>query len=166
MIVGTKTGIILSAIVTPPNVNDTTQYEQLLLNASKITDIKEVSADRAYLSRKNVDITSSLGGIPFIPVKRICTGRKRGSANWHKAYNFFYEHNDLFMQHYHLRSNVESVFSTMKRVTPRKLMTGSFTSQKNEVLLKCLTHNLRVLSREQFIIKSIIDHFEKGTITA
>jgi transposase len=132
VIAGAKTGTILSAIVTDPHVADTTQFSNLLLNASRIVDIKNVSADKAYLSRKNIDLTFELGGIPFIPFKLSCTGKSGGSLNWKKMYSLYIEHHDVFMQHYHLRSNVEAVFSTMKRITPRKLMTGSFPVRRTK----------------------------------
>ncbi|MHC1609446.1 MAG: transposase [Candidatus Methanofastidiosia archaeon] len=158
VISGTKTGSILSAIVTPSNVADITQFESLTLTASSMAKIQKVVADKAYLSRKNIDLVFALGGIPLIPFKSICTANRRGSPNWKKMYHFYHEHQDLFMQHYHQRSNVESVFSTMKRVTKRKLFSKSFEGQKNEVLLKCLVHNLRVLSRELIVMDTMSKH--------
>ena len=49
---------------------------------------------------------------------------------------------DEFDAHYHRRSNVESVFSTMKRKFGEKLRRKGETAQINEALCKVLAHNL------------------------
>jgi transposase len=53
--------------------------------------------------------------------------------------------NDEFLAHYHQRSNVESTFSMVKRKFGSSVRAKTFSAQVNEVLLKCLCHNLAVL---------------------
>lgn len=50
-----------------------------------------------------------------------------------------------FLKHYHRRSNVESTFSAMKRKFGGSVRSKLPAAQLNEVLLKCLAHNLSVL---------------------
>ncbi len=47
-----------------------------------------------------------------------------------------------FLGRYQQRSNVEAVFSSMKRLYPDYLRSKSFTAQKNELLLKVLVYNI------------------------
>jgi transposase len=47
--------------------------------------------------------------------------------------------------HYHLRSNVETTFSMIKRKFGGSVRSKSRTSQVNEILCKILCHNLSVL---------------------
>lgn len=50
-----------------------------------------------------------------------------------------------FRRHYHLRSNVESTFSMMKRKFSDYLKSRKDQSQKNEILCKVVCHNISVL---------------------
>jgi len=53
-----------------------------------------------------------------------------------------------FSATYHKRSNAESVFSSMKRKFSDAVRSKTPVSQTNEVLLKCLCHNLVCLIHE------------------
>jgi len=50
--------------------------------------VKEISADKAYLSRKNLQIIVDHGAIPYIPFKENSLENRRGSMVWHKMYQF------------------------------------------------------------------------------
>jgi transposase len=54
------------------------------------------------------------------------------------------------MERYHLRSNVESTFSSMKRLFGSSLRSRTETAMHNEVLCKILCHNLVVLIHEMY----------------
>jgi hypothetical protein len=53
------------------------------------------------------------------------------------------------MSHYHLRSNVESTFSAIKRKLGSSVMSKNHDAMINEVLCKILCHNLTCLIQEQ-----------------
>ena len=53
--------------------------------------------------------------------------------------------NDEFLAHYHQRSNVESTFSMVKHKFGASVRAKAFPARVNEMLLKCLCHNLSVL---------------------
>jgi hypothetical protein len=57
-------------------------------------------------------------------------------------------HEQNFYEHYHLRSNVESTFSMLKRKFNGKLMFKKEVAQVNEALAKVLCHNICILTRE------------------
>ena len=53
----------------------------------------------------------------------------------------------MWKHHYHNRSNVETAFSMIKGKFGDSVRAKSETGQVNEILLKCLCHNICVLAR-------------------
>lgn len=90
-----------------------------------------MSADKAYSGRENLLYIDSIGGTAFIPFKSSTTGNSKGSFIWSKMYYYFALNNDEFMLHYHKRSNIESVFASIKRKLWGTLKSKNDTAQKN-----------------------------------
>ena len=109
-------------------------------------DMKEVSADKAYLSDKNFKSIENVGAVPYIPFKSNTTGQ--GSSRWRRLYAYFMLHEEEWKSHYHKRSNVETTFSMVKGKFGDALRSKSDMGQVNEILLKILCHNLCVLNQE------------------
>ncbi|MGH7440631.1 MAG: transposase [Polyangiaceae bacterium] len=57
----------------------------------------------------------------------------------------FQFHRDEWLVHYHKRSRIESTFSSVKRVYGASVRAKKPDAMVNEVLLKCLAHNLSCL---------------------
>ena len=112
---GVRTNIITAIEVTPGYYADSPQFENLIRITSQSFNIKEVSGDKAYSSRANVSTVSKLGGIPYIVFKKNATNKSRGSLTLTKMKDYFDEHYEEFMQHYHKRSNAETLFHMIKR---------------------------------------------------
>ena len=62
-------------------------------------------------------------------------------------YHLFMFNRQEYMDHYHKRSNAESVFSMVKAKFGDAVRSKSETGQVNEVLCKILCHNMCVLIR-------------------
>jgi len=60
-------------------------------------------------------------------------------------YYYFMYNRLTFMEHYHMRSNIESVFSMVKGKFGDSVRSKSDTGQVNEALCKVLCHNICVL---------------------
>jgi transposase len=60
-------------------------------------------------------------------------------------YHYFAMNRDAFQAHYHRRSNVETTFSAMKRKFGAGVRSKSLSAQFNEVMLKCICHNMACL---------------------
>jgi transposase len=148
-LVGTKTNVIASAIVTESNVNDYTQLTPLLQDGAKSFAIAEVSADKAYMGKGNLAAITEIGASPFIPFKRTNYDDPKSPA-WTKLWHLFNYRQDEFLPHYHRRSNVESTFSMMKRVFTDTLRSKNFDAQRNELLLMVIAHNIRTLVHSIF----------------
>jgi transposase len=144
--VGVRTNVVTSIEVTEGDVGDCPQLVGLIKTTDKNFDIKEVSADKAYLSHKNLQVIANVGAQPYIQFKSNSQGK--GSEQWQKLWHLFWFKRHEFDQHYHLRSNVESSFSAIKRKFGPTVRSKLFTAQVNEVLAKILCYNLSVLVHE------------------
>ncbi len=148
---GVKTNIVTGVEVLEGHSADNLQFI-ILAEKTRVAGfkIKEMSADKAYSGRKNLAYINSAGGVPFIPFKNNTTGHLRGEGGhiWRKMYNFFTFRREEFLQHYHLRSNIESTNNMIKAKFTYLVRSKDKTAQINEVLLKVLCHNLVVLIQE------------------
>lgn len=150
IMVGVKTNIITSVEITKAYGNDCPHFVPLVKSTSRHFTIKEVSGDKAYSSRKNLEVVNELGGTAYIPFKKGTRGNPKGNMIWRKMFNYFNNNKLDFLEHYHKRSNVETTFHMIKQKLGGSLMTKTYTAQKNEILAKVLIHNLMVLVQEYF----------------
>lgn len=159
MTCGVKTNIITAVNITKGYSHDSPQFGSLISETDKIYDIKEVSADKAYSSRNNLNAVSQVGGIAYIPFKKIVRKKTqmKGSMLWKKMYKYYTLHQDEFMAHYHKRSNSETVFHMLKTKFSKHLRSKDETGQTNEILAKCLAHNICVLIQEMFELGIDVD---------
>ena len=157
VMIGVKSNIITSVKITEGTSNDCPELIPLAKETRGFFDIREISADKAYLSRANMEGIAGLGAIPYIPFKSNSTGNAKGSYIWSRMFDYFLKNNEQYMQSYHKRSNVETAFSMIKRNFGNNLRTKKDISQVNEILMKCLCHNLAVLVQESFELGLEID---------
>jgi transposase len=148
---GVKTNIVTSVEVSDGYAHDY-HYFKTLVNRTAETgfNMKEVSADKAYLGAENMLTTLRHGAIPYIPFKSNSVPHSRGSYGpkselWTRMYNFYTERREEFLAHYHKRSNIETTFHMIKSKFGQRLRSKSLTAQINEALCKVLCHNLCVV---------------------
>ncbi|TAL48001.1 IS5 family transposase, partial [archaeon] len=145
---GTKTNIITAVEVTPTPEHDSKFLPQLLVETAENFQVNEVSADKGYSSRENLEAISNAGAMPYIPFRKNTTSKALGSSTWHKMWYYFMFKHDEFLQHYHKRSNAETVFHMVKSKFGDHVRSKTETAQVNEVLLKLLCHNICVVIQE------------------
>ena len=148
MMNGIKTHIITGVKITEAFSHDSKEFQELVSTTARTFDIKEVSADKAYSSRDNLDLVNSIGAKPYIPFKDNATGKAGGSMFWTKMYHYFMYNREEFLKYYHKRSNAETVFHMIKSKFGDYVRSKEWTSQVNEVLLKILCHNICVVIQE------------------
>ena len=141
--VGTRTNIITAVKVTASNVNDSPVLPGLLDSTAERFTMTEVSADKAYLSDRNLRHIEKHGAAPYIPFKSNTTGQ--GSTMWKRLHAYFTLNEAEWRSHYHGRSNVETAFSMLKGKFGDSVRSKSYNGQVNEILLKVLCHNICVL---------------------
>lgn len=144
--VGTNTNIVTAVKSTEFRLGDAPQLPELLnITSRNFRNIEEVSADKAYMSNRNLNAIEAVGARPFIPFKPNHTVAG-GGESWKKLFHLFSLEQDTFAAHYHRRSNVESTFSAIKRLLGPDVAAKKPQAQVNEVLVKCLVYNTTVLS--------------------
>jgi transposase len=146
LVCGVRTKIVTSVDISGSMVHDTYFLPMLMKQTAENFEVREVAADKAYLSHTNTETIERLGGVPFIPFKSRNVEPKTDSA-WARMYHLFHYRREEFMEHYHKRSSIESVFSTIKAKFGNSVRSKSEMGQVNEVLCKVLCHNICVLIR-------------------
>jgi transposase len=137
---GVKTGVTTAAAIYGRDTNDCPILPELIDKTKENFNVREVSADKGYLSLENVEAIHAAGGLPFIAPKSNTTGRVGGL--FEKMFNFYQYKQEEFMQHYHKRSNVESVFSAVKRKFDDHIRSRTPAAMVNEAYAKLLCNNL------------------------
>lgn len=150
-LVGVNTHVIVRLNVTDKDGADNNEFAPLIKEATEAgIPLKEVYADKAYSARANYALSKELNFDLYVPFRSNATGTSKGTTMWRKAYLFFQMHRDEFEAKYHQRSNVESVFSALKRKFGDTLKSKNRTAQVNELLAKALAYNITVLIHEMF----------------
>lgn len=132
---------VTSVDVSGWEANDTTYFVPLVEQTARNFHIAEVSADKAYLSHKNLTAVETVNALPFVPFRSNTLPTTETSA-WGRMYYYFMLNRDQFLTHYHQRSNVETVFSMVKAKFGDGVRSKSDTGMVNEVLAKVLCHNI------------------------
>lgn len=165
IVVGTATHIVPAVIVTEGSGADVVQFAPLLRKGTGAGfTVREVCADKAYLSRSNLDAARSAGVRAYIPFKSNSQGRAEGSPDWRELYRLFQEQRAKFEHHFHRRSNAESVFGAMKKKLGETLKSRTPIAQINELLAKVLAYNLTVLVHEMFEHRQVPDFLRRASV--
>jgi hypothetical protein len=127
---GVNTKIVTAVDVSGWAANDTNYFVPLVERTAQSFEVREVSADKAYLSRKNLNAVESVGAMPFIPFKSN-TLEPTDAGAWARMYHLFMYRREEYMQHYHRRSNIETAYSMIKGKFGSALRSKSDTGQIN-----------------------------------
>lgn len=127
---------------------DCPQFKPLVEKTAENFTVKEVPADKAYLSHDNLALVDGLGGTAFVPFKSNSTPGEVGSLG-EKMYAYYTFRRDDFLKHYHQRSNAEPTFSMGKAKFRDHVRGKTDVAMKNEVLCKFLCHNIVVVHQSQ-----------------
>jgi transposase len=151
---GTRTNVITACEIRGRDAGDAPLLRPLLTTTAARFNVREVSADKGYLSYSNARAIADIGATPFIKLKADSTigdvkknGFRRTQA-WTDMYCHFASNREDFLRRYHLRSNVESCFSMMKRKFGDSLRARTDVAMVNEALAKIVCHNLTCLIHE------------------
>lgn len=139
VMVGTVTNVISGVKVS--SEGDCPVLPELLKTTAKRFNVKEVSGDKAYLSKDNLAEIAAVGATPFIAFKINSSGASK-SVHWRKMWAHFSLKAEDYLAHYHRRSNVETTMWMIKSKFGGAVRSKLPTAQVNEVLAKCLLHNL------------------------
>ncbi len=149
IITGVRTNIITVAKITEGRDHDVMHFPELLRKTCRNFTVKEIYADKGYLSLYNVNAAKYNGAVPYIMPKgntKLATKKRwKNTEAWDIMVTMWRHNQEEFRRHYHLRSNVESTFSAMKRKFLPYIRSKHPIAQRNEILCKVVCHNASVL---------------------
>lgn len=140
VMIGTCTNVVTGVRVS--SEGDCPLLPSLLKQTAQRFKVREVSGDKAYLSKDNLEAIEAVGAVPFIPFKINSAGASSPSPHWRRMWAHFSLKSDDFVARYHRRSNVESTMWMIKSKFGGAVRSKLPTAQANEVLAKVLLHNL------------------------
>ena len=150
LLIGNKTQIACGVEITSQYTSDIKLLPQLVEETTKNFNIKELDGDKAYLSRPNFELLTKLGITPYIPFKENSVALARSNRLWRNMYNYFALNQDIFLERFHQRSNIETAFFMIKSKFGSFVRSKTETACVNEILLKVLCHNICVVIQEMF----------------
>ena len=127
-------------------MHEATQLEKLL---EPVWEIGDVYADSGYLSVNNCWVIKEKGGIPYIRPKKTTTGKRNNGSAFTEMIEHYCENTDEWMKKYHQRSNIEAVFSALKRKLGGYVTSIKRRIQHTEIALKIIVYNLMILVRKR-----------------
>ena len=146
LICGVKTNVVTAVEITNQYGADTHYLKPLVDRTAQGFVMNEVSADKAYLSNKNLKAVVDNNAMPYIAFKSSSTGTdRRNSPLFKQMFHYFSYNQEKFMRHYHKRSNVETTFHMIKSKFGDAVRSKTARAQINEALCKVLCHNVVVL---------------------
>jgi transposase len=141
---GVQTNIVTAVEIADRHAADAPPFKPLLETTAANFTVKEVPADKAYLSHDNLALVEGKGASAYVPFKVNSIAGEAGSL-WERMFFYYQLRRQEFLKHYHQRSNVESTFSMVKAKFRDHVRSKTDTAMKNEVLCKFLAHNLCVV---------------------
>jgi len=127
-----KTNVVTAVRILDKDAADCPQFVPLVKETRRYFEIGEVSADKAYASLENFEAVAECCGQVFMAFESNTTGGVGGL--FEKAFHYFQFNRDEYLDHYHLRSNIESTISAIKRKFGDSVMSKTDAAMVNEVL--------------------------------
>lgn len=135
-----ETGVILSFTITSWNRHDSPEFKRLIQGLSVLGN---VLGDKAYSSRVNCQMVADKKGKPYLYFKDNATNKAKGKPAWIVSIREFKSNRENWLAVYHLRSIIESVFSSIKKRWGSFLSSRKKRMQRKELALKVLVYNLK-----------------------
>jgi transposase len=151
LVTGVKTNVVTAVEISEKYKNDSPYFAPLINATAQHFQMREVSADKAYLSAPNLQAAVAVNAMPYIPFKTNSRAdREQHSALWKQMYHYFSFNTERFMQSYHKRSTVESTFMMIKAKFGDSVRSKLERAQVNEALCKVLCHNICCLIQSMY----------------
>ena len=136
---------IISFHFTRVRIHEVTQLEKLL---ESLGELGNVYADSGYLSLNNCWVIKEKGGTLYIRLKKTTTGGRNNGSAFTEMIKRYKENKEDWMKNYHQRSNIETVFSSLKRKLGGYVTSIKRGIQHVEIALKIIVYNLIILARK------------------
>ena len=115
-----------------------------------LDDVEAVTADSAYLSRRNCDLTAAIGAKPYINLRKNVGRLRAGSSKaWFDMVLSYKKKPKAWKRIYHRRSSAETAFSAIKRKFGYKLSSTKKEYQRKELMTKVVAYKLNILAKRR-----------------
>ena len=92
LMVGVKTHVVTAVEATPTESSDNVQFPSLVAQTARQFSVNEISADKAYSSRRSHQAVQEVGGTAYIPFRKDATGtprKQRFDGLWYRAWHLY-----------------------------------------------------------------------------
>jgi hypothetical protein len=94
LICGVKTNVVTAVELTDRHANDSRYFKPLVDATAKNFRMREVSADKAYLSAANMEAAMAYDAVPYIPFKKDSNPTHNKSTLFKRMYHFYSLHQE------------------------------------------------------------------------
>ena len=133
---------ILHFTITDCRTHDSKEFYRLI---KYLPRLGKVAGDKGYSSRKNCQLVTYKKGIPYLVFKANTTGLAKGYPVWHVSIRAYTDNPNEWMEEYHIRSVIESVFASIKRCWGSEIMSRKSWLRRRELSIKVLAYNVKRL---------------------
>jgi len=140
-------GAAFSIAITDGTTSDITLFPYLMGDVD--ANVGVVRADKAYLSRDNVQLVEDMGAVPFIKPKSYSKMMSKGKFAWRHMHFRYRQDQGRFLKEYNQQRRIEAFFSRFKRRFGPSLRNRVGTMRRKEVWMKILILNILVVAGEQ-----------------
>ncbi len=140
-ICGVKTNVAVAVEIAGRDAADSPTFKPLVEKAAENFKIAEVPADKAYLSRENLEPVEKLGGTAFAPFRSNGVAGEAGGL-WERMFHYFSYRREEFLRHHHARSDIESTFPMLKAKFRDNVRAKTDAATVDEVPCKFICHNI------------------------
>ena len=99
LMIGVKTNVVTSIEISARHAHDAPFSPALVEGTALNFELESVAADKAYSSRKNLEVVAKRGAVPNIPFKTNALEPREDSI-WKKMYHLYHFNRDAFLAHY------------------------------------------------------------------
>ena len=140
-------GAAFSIAITDGTTSDITLFPYLMGDVDAPVGV--VRADKAYLSRDNVQLVEDMGAIPFIKPKSSSTMESKGKFAWRHMQFRCRKDPEGFHREYNQQRRAEAFFSKMKRRFGSSIRSRIGTMRRREVWMRILILNMLAVASEE-----------------
>jgi transposase len=133
-------GVIHWFTITPWNRHDSKEFEHLIKH---LPELGNVLGDKAFSSRNNCQLIADKNRTPYLCFKKYARSNAKGKSAWIVSFRAHKRDSDAWLAVYHLRSIIESVFSSIKKRRGSFLLSRRRWMQKKELALKVFSYNIK-----------------------
>ena len=131
---------ILFFTITDWRIHDSKEFHRLI---KYLPRLGKVVGDNGYSSRKNCQLIVDKKGTPYLAFRANITGICRGTPAWHISIRAFKDNPEEWMEEYHMRSVIESVFASIKRCWGSEIMSKKSWLRRKELAIKVVAYNVK-----------------------